>query len=363
MCHTSFQQSLPPLPDHGVSEYWENTAINLDDSLQYTTDDGNTLLRAEHEKDNQLPHNQTEFSFSEGMILPLSSEDDADLMGIMTHPPPIADQYTNIYGTNATLTEAHLSKYPLLQSTHNKSLVFNDNTPEALSMETSQQQYVANAAVPSDHTLPTSSFTFPLPERSTTVRIPSQKQIRSSVLSKLSTSYHDCPTDSIAREYYGNDPSPPRVLTSGMVRRTQCRKPIKSTDSDLSPPQLHLEANDRAVAMYSDNRLDGERRTAFSDGITGESTSEHTGWKRMQGMTDLMAFHSRQGTIEGGNDRLVTSKAAIRASINPPRGKSIHRAKVSIRVSIYLWWSNSALTKIEVALLSHRTISNLTITV
>lgn len=347
MCHTSFQQSLPPLTDHGVSEHWENTALNLDDSLQYTPDDGNTLLPAEHEQDNQLPYNQTELSFSEGMVLPLSSEDDADLMGIMSHPPSIADQYTNIYGTNATLTEdsiskfdqSHLSKYPLLQSTHDKSLVFNDNTPEALSMETSQQQYVANAAIPSDHTLPTSSFTFPLPERSTNVRIPSQKQIRSSVLSKLST---DCPTDSIAREYYGNDPSPPKVLTSGMVRRTQCRKPIKSTDSDLSPSQLHLEANDRAVAMYSDSRLDGERRTAFSDGITGESTSEHTGWKRMQGMTDLMTFHSRQGIMEGGNDSLVTLKAAIGASINPPLGKRIHRAKVSVHM--YLSISNLTIT-------------------
>lgn len=342
MCHTSFQQSLPPLPDHGVSEYWENTALNLDDSLQYADDDGNTLLPAEHEKDNQLPHNQTELSFSEGMVLPLSSEDDADLMGVMIHSPSTADQYTNIYGTDATLTEdsisrfdpSHLSKYPLLQSTHEKSLGFNDNTPEALLMETSQPQSVANTAVPSDHTLPTSSFTFPLPERSATVRIPSQKQIRSSVLSKLSTSYHDCPTDSIAREYYGNGPSPPRVLTSGMVRRTQCRKPIKSTDSDLSPSQLHLEANDRAVAMYSDSRLEGDRRTAFSDSITGGSTSEHTGWKRMQGMTDLMAFHSRQGIMEGGNDSLVTSKAAISASINPPLGKRIHRAKVSTHMSI-----------------------------
>lgn len=307
----------------------------MDDSLQYTDDDGSTLLPADCEKDNQLPHNQTEFPLSEGMVLPLSSEDDADLMDVMSHPPPIADQYTNIYGTDAIHREdgfepLNLSKYPLLQSTQEKRLVFNDNTPKALSMKTPQPQCVANAPVTSDETLYTSRFTFPLPERSATVRIPSQKQIRSSVLSKL---YLNSPTDSIAREYYGNDPSPPRVLTSGMVRRTQCRKPIKSSDSDLSSSnhsQLHLEANDRAVAMYSDGRCEGDRRTSFSDGITGESTSEPTGWKRIQGMPDLMAFHSRQGVMEGGNDSLVTSSAAFRSSINPPSGNRIHRAKVSI---------------------------------
>ena len=46
MCHTNFQQSLP---SDGSSEYWDNSrdahyyseapTVNLEDSLQYTTDE------------------------------------------------------------------------------------------------------------------------------------------------------------------------------------------------------------------------------------------------------------------------------------------------------------------------------------
>lgn len=317
MCHTSFQQSLSPIPSHGVSEYWDNTTLN--DSLQYTADDDNTWFPAEQETDNELLYNQTDeelLPFLQRSVVPLSSEEETELMDIVSYPP-IADQTTNICGTDATHAEEsigfdpfHLSRNHLLQE---KSPVFSNNAPEALPLVTSQVQSVAGQTLP---------HSFPMPERSATIGLPSQKQVRSSVLSKLSTSYQDCPSERIAREYYGNDPLPPRVLTSGMVRRLQCRKPLKSTDSDLSipsmsnHPQPHLEANDRAVAIYSDSRYEGNRRISFPENVTGRSTSEHTGLKRIRGMTDLMAFHSKQGVIE--RDSSLISNV----------GSRIHRAKV-----------------------------------
>ena len=322
--------------------YAEPPTITLDDSLQYASDDGNTPFSALHERDHHLPHNlpyQAEEMLPslEGMAAPLSSEDDADLMGITSYPSN-AHADTITYEADATQEEEsgfqffHPSNNPLVQQ--KESGVLNGTTDSP----TRRARSVTNTAVASTFTSDTSSvstYTLPPFERNATLRVPSQNEVRSSVLSKISsTSNHNSMTDNIAREYYGSDPMPPRLLTSGMVRRTPGRQPIKSLDLDRGTskgPQPRLQTNDRAAVMCSDRRCEGDGRSSLPESFPRVSTSDCTRQRRMQGMEDLMAFHSRQSVVERGRERgVLTSNVAIRASTIPPLGSRIQRPKVCV---------------------------------
>jgi hypothetical protein len=90
---------------------------------------------------------------------------------------------------------------------------------------------------------------------------------------------------------------PPRLLTSGMVRRTPSRQPIKSLDLEPSTSRgAHLQANDRVLSYTS-----GAERYDVGKGLRPGEMSESareggSQWPKVQGVDDLMAFHSGQST-------------------------------------------------------------------
>ena len=335
MCHISFQQSLPTVPGHGVSHYWENQSddvhyyaepavANLDDSLQYyEADDGyEHTFTAKHGRDDQCPAYQTEelFPSSEGMAAPWLPEDDAELMDTTSYPSiPCRD--SDIHETDtAPATESYTEFYSssLLPTDHSvqeeeRHVLETGKTLHPL-LSTNQQ---ANSSTHSTDNLPESTIS--IPPLSATMRMASQKEVRSSAPSKLSTGSHH--TTNISREYYGNGPVPPRLLTSGMVRRTPSRQPIKSLDLDIAStstskgPQPHFQANDRAAALQGEGNYDQEIKSSVWDSFPGGSSSDYSQRKRVDGLADLMAFHSRQSGSEGGREGgILTSNVAIKAS-------------------------------------------------
>jgi hypothetical protein len=333
MCHISFQPSLPAMPGHGVSQYWENSdsyvvepaVANLDDSLQYyEAEDGYAPFTARHERDDQCHTYQTDelCPLPGGVVAPWSSEDHADLVGITAYPS-IPCEYSDIRETDTTpAAESHTefnSSFSLPNDHYSvqekvRHVLGNSRAPDALLLSTNQLQSMTNPSTLSNDVPPRPTTSLPL--LATTLRVPTQKEVRSSVLSKLSPGSHHA--TNMSREYYGNDPTPPKLLTSGMVRRTPSRQPIKSLDLGLSSttkgPQPHFQANDRGAALHSESNYGQGRKSSFLESFPGRSSSDYSQRKRVEGLADLMEFHSRQSGTDGGTEGgILTSNVAIKA--------------------------------------------------
>ena len=328
MCHTNFQGSLP---SNETSEYWDNSrdahyyseapTVNLDDSLQYTTDD---LCIVGNNQSNAFQNTP----FSEGMDIMLPPEDGADLLVSGTSYPFTLHEGRDTCETDTAPTDTGPSfQLPSDSSVHDgqNSVERNDTAPVPFPSDTSQS-YLAAAGVSSFTSPSLSGLPHPsLFERHATLNVPTEEDIRSSVLPKLSSpsGHHFAIAENISREYYGSDPMAPRLLTSGMVRRTPSRQPIKSLDLDLGvpstskDPQTYLKTNDRAAAVTSKERCGNGTGELYTENVLGSSGGSNSGWKRdpVQGVAELMAFHSRQSRTEGvvENTTLPTNMA-FRAS-------------------------------------------------
>ena len=368
MCHANFRQSLPPpMPYHGGSECWDNSgntqyhtaepALHLDESLQYVSDEGNTHVSSSARQHQRSTHftddvDQPEetFPFADGMVAPLSSEDDSDHMTATAAAyPPVDPEASDMYHNNPSFTGESSSEFNLtshapnfhpVQTVQEESRWFKysvSDLPPELHSTVSRAQSVHNTTAMSSFSGAKPSMSSSAFERSSTLKVPSQKQIRSSVITKLSAGQHSSTADNIASEYYGSESiPPPKFLTSGMVRRTPSRQPIKSLDLGLSSsgsskaPQPPLQTNDRAAALYSSSSRPTD--ASFPASIPG-SPKEHTGgseWGRMRGVSDLMAFHSRQSLDDerGRGGRFFASDAALRSSTMQPPDSRVPRPKV-----------------------------------
>ena len=341
MCHADFQEHLsvipPAVPSHETSELIDNSTdvcynraeapiVSLDDSLQYVADEP---CAVEHGRNAHVYQTEGFLPFSDGVSAPWSSEDDADQMG--TYPSAIPGVMCETDTAEDIGTE-HNSFFPLpndlLVRDEESEILENDVPLDALSLPTTQTHSATSLGL-ADVISTASSLPCPVPpfsqgpfERRATLRVPSQREVQTSLLSKLSAppnGHHFAVPQNIAKEYYGNDPMQPRLVTSGMVRRTPSRQPIKSLDLDLGvasaskAPQPRLQTNDRAVAMSSEGRF--SKNVSFIEGNSG-SSSRLSKRDSIQGVADLMAFHSRQG---------ATSDERSRASL---RGTGISRQKV-----------------------------------
>ena len=141
---------------------------------------------------------------------------------------------------------------------------------------------------------------------SRTGKTPSQKEIKSAVMSKLSSSFHPSGenTTRLAKEYYSGLVSS-KFLASAAARHTNTpsRNPVKSLDlgfEDLCDrvqnPQF--QSNDRSIAVTGSTN--GRALSNSSD--VGLKSSSVSNWRnrdslmsdRPQRLLDLKAFHSRE---------------------------------------------------------------------
>lgn len=311
--------------------YTEATAINLNDSLQYAAEDpwieGNDQSNAFQAQESSVP-------FSDGMAGLFRPEGDADLMMGGTSYPFTLQGDVDTSEIDAAPTDTgqsfQLPNDPSAQDGQQNSTTGN-NTVSApfLSHQTSQSHFapvdVSNftSNTPSVSTLPHLS----LFDRHV-ANVPTQGDIRSSVIPakpSAPNSHHFVISENISREYYGSDPMAPRLLTSGMVRRTPSRQPIKSLDLDpgttstSTHPQRYLKTNDRSAVLSSKERYDNGTGELGRENVLASSRGRSTEWKTnpAQGAADLMAFHSRQSRMER-----VADTMAITA---PTRGSKLRQ--------------------------------------
>ena len=141
---------------------------------------------------------------------------------------------------------------------------------------------------------------------SRTGKMPSQKNIKNAVMTKLSSSFHPSGenTTRLAKEYYSGVVSS-RFLASAAARHTNTpsRNPVKSLDlgfEDLCDrvqnPQF--QSNDRSIAVTGSTNC----RALSNSSNVGLKSSSVSNWRnrdtlmsdRPQRLLDLKAFHSRE---------------------------------------------------------------------
>ena len=349
MCHVCFQPNLSvhPLTTGGseASNHWQNsegihtyneptTAINLDDSLQYTTEESYPTSAVNHDTEPQHTQQLLLPSFPTGTSALWSSEENSDMPGLLTSQPVTANESTSIVhqSPNTELVEERVSD-------------FNHFTPQQ------RHQRFQNTQLPHDKNQSGQNYSTTTFVTTTMGKSPSPAHI--SLFEPRTTSspsggadgsaklsdHHFLVPENLYKEYYGNDPMPPRLLTSGMVRRTPRRQPIKSLDLDIgpSPPREgpRLQANDRAAA------LDNGFRYTESTVSSGQGVSEGVsywpgGWAKVQGVEGLMTFHSRQSS--GGREPRV--KSPLFSDTSPGATSQRFRQKVWFFPPLYyktLW--------------------------
>ncbi|CAI8005909.1 Protein shortage in chiasmata 1 ortholog [Geodia barretti] len=318
MCHVCFQPNLSvhPLTTGGseASNHWQNsegihtyneptTAINLDDSLQYTTEESYPTSAVNHDTEPQHTQQLLLPSFPTGTSALWSSEENSDMPGLLTSQPVTANEPTSIVhqSPNTELVEERVSD-------------FNHFTPQQ------RHQRFQNTQLPHDKNQSGQNYSTTTFVTTTMGKSPSPAHI--SLFEPRTTSspsggadgsaklsdHHFLVPENLYKEYYGNDPMPPRLLTSGMVRRTPRRQPIKSLDLDIGPSPLRegprLQANDRAAALDNGSRYT-ESTVSSGQGVSEGVSYWPGGWAKVQGVEGLMTFHSRQSS--GGREPRVKS--------------------------------------------------------
>lgn len=351
-----------------ASEYWDGASNALlqtgetashDDSLQFLSDGGNSPYPGQQdtigEFVNNTNQNENTFPFA-GEPIAVSSEDDAELMMVTSYPhqvyesddPHVGDHLTstedgstlNIVtesGTCTSLSVGGMVQAPVgsmadaavLRGSHwSESGVYEEpsHTISSFSLGQSQSRAAATAVATSRAM---TSFSSTQLEKNGSLKVPSQKQSRAVVTSRFSgaQSGHGSTSSaqSIAREYYGGQILPNKLVTSGMVRRAPSRQPIKSLDlgftgsanTEAQPP---LQANDRAAAMHYDTTMESGREQIQPTFVprSARGCTDGIGRGRIQGLAGLMNFHSQQSvsaSAMGGNRPFLAS--GVTSTIQP----------------------------------------------
>lgn len=309
MCHVSFQPSLPvEYLDQKASECWsENsrsvhyyaepstTAVSLDDSLQYSANDG--YLDEHGRNDDHTQHQPPEepLRFSDGIITGWSFENDGDgIQGIASYP-------------SADTIDTKMTDLPPEDNGSELHSLFNLPGPQS-PQDLHDSEISGPDIFPQGTQLASTTFEIPslshpslFESHSSTFKPPSQRDVRP--LSKISpsTQHQFVLPESVTKEYYGSDPMPPRLLTSGMVRRVPSRQPIKSLDLDLDLSKTskralpRLQTNDRAAALTRGREIDAVSRRCPPPPDSASAVSKRS----VRGVEDLMSFHSKQSETEG----------------------------------------------------------------
>ena len=299
MCNVKFQENLPVAVASpvGSSNQWQESGvyyeeapanIDLNDSLQYTT--GDTYYSPNAVSHDTDPDKSGLFPTKQW-----SYEEDTSVRGVIpnAHRSPVPSN---------SHVEHNESEYNFLPpSTHHSGQMWS-NTELSNSVETntllSDQPTSGFATTEWANNQPAEDNP-PLPHISLFDSHPTAPTVVSGAAqTDLSSSNHFSVSDNLAREYYGNNPTPPRLLTSGMVRRTPSqRQPVKSLGVDVgvaSPPpkgiRPRLQANDRALAISSGGSRYGDR-----EGVVVRERTDR--WGGVGGrLEDMMSFHSRQSS-------------------------------------------------------------------
>ena len=299
MCGVSFQPNLSTTnldwsersTNSGLHYHEEppTATICLDDSLQYSGDDG---YQAEQGREDGA---YTALQEPEEPIQYMCWDDDDGMQGITPYPPaddglPATNEITDTQ--DGTETREVVGSEFFLPPNHSPVIqepelgdIFGRNA-----VRLGQTSQLCSTGPPPSIESPYLSLFDPA-----TIKSPSQRD--------GSPSQFVLPDD-IYKEYYGGDPSGPILLTSGMVRRAApSREPIKSLDLDLggganAPKHAlpRLQANDRAAALSMEGGGDYDARRK------GSQRPESASGVRVQGVEDLMAFHSRQSVGKGESE-------------------------------------------------------------
>ena len=332
MCHFCFQTNLPPPPTSAAtgaagggeaSSHWlvsedisgynelPTTSVTLDDSLQdmedsYSPDAVN--------RDTELGHSEQLLPLSSNRTSALqSSGENGDVPGSLTatadwSTSTAQSAYSHSAGSEAVVS-FNFNPFPASPSPHrlqDRELRYD------LATDTLSLTQTGHSTKNTGFFTPASKSPSPPPRISLFEPQASLKDSSlgdggaqgSTSVAKLSD-HHFVVPENLYKEYYGNDPMPPRLLTSGMVRRTPHRQPIKSLDLDVGPssPQgreklPRLQANDRGAAL---NNGTGSKEVAVGSGQgVLDGVFDRPGrWAK--GVEELMEFHSRQRLPEREN--------------------------------------------------------------
>ena len=365
MCHVCFQTNMPVMPppqptntttnasSDASMNHWQrsveethsyneptNTAVDLNDSLQYEESySPNAVSDCTKDTEQQL----LPPSFSATTSALWASEESNDLQ------PLTANRSTN--SALQPYAETELIQESVSGFTGHPGLQQRLKNRELQACELATESHIQTSR---NHTT-TAGFVAPVrkgPSPPTHISLfePTTPSPGGAESSPKLSEHHFTVSENLYREYYGNDPVPPRLLTSGMVRRTPHRQPIKSLDLDIGYPSQppregpRLQANDRVAAVgphllandrvaTESPRLQANDRVAalgprlqandrvaavgphllansrtinngsrYSERIVsrGEGVLLAEGgpgeWARIQGVEDMMAFHSRQSS-------------------------------------------------------------------
>ena len=342
----------------GNAQLQTGETTSLDDSLQFLSDGRNSPYSGQQDTIGEFVNNANQKEKTVPFVgepIAVSSEDEAEFMMVTSYPHP-----HQVYESNDPHVDDHMTS---AEDGSALSMVMESDTCVSLSVGGTAQAPVgsmADASVLRDshwseggmyeeppHTIssfglgqsqsravttavPTSramtSFPSAQLEKNGPMKVPSQKPSRAVVSSKLSGaqpgSGSTSSAQSIARDYYGGQILPNRLVTSGMVRLTPSRQPIKSLDlgftgSANTEVQPHLQVNDRAAAMHYNTRTEGGRKpTSMLNSARGYTDGPGRG--RIQGIAGLMNFHSQQSlraSDVGRNRPFLTS--GVTSTIQP----------------------------------------------
>ena len=326
--------------DTGVQYGYVMSGVGYTDGLPLSriTDSDVLVLSSEDQRDTdlvkctELTHNYTQFgeafaserSFSRSSQLPDAQDYQASCMPPRNHFPTNlsskpASPIFSMFGTsggefspNTSASSFHLS--PACEQT--RATQGMPDVPQTISLLPyaslySRSQPVAlgkvdaNLASANPHQQPPSTAKLPTISSSNRIgKTPSQKHIKSVVMSKLSGGSQP-PTDNtsrLAKEYYGG-PVSSRFLASASVRHvsTPLRHPVKSLDlgfeslgGQVQRPQF--QSNDRSIAATCSNngRSRSNCSSVSSRGSSVSAVEDVRGSGRPSGLLDLKAFHSRE---------------------------------------------------------------------
>ena len=354
MCNVSFPTNLPakasPALASATESHWQDcedvqyheeapSNFTLDDSLQYETEDG---CCSPHSLSHSMENRD---SLSHSMENRDSLSHSIENRGSVLFPSTTNTQWsyeddgTALHSIFTHSSTAHVSTAPSdgpgltrdTESQFNISFLPPDHQHDHIWEKSEQMNNIETNAPPQPYPQHNSVITttkwvnpaikqsLPFQPVATTTTSPLSAGLRPVELGRVSSNHFAMP-DSLVREYYGNDPTPPRLVTSGMVRRIPNRQPVKSlggTDIGASSPrfregsQPRLQANDRALAIGSSGGY-GKRNTEHSDML--RERREH--WSRVQRTEDLVAFHSGQ-SLSKGNSRQSRTAEGKRAVTHP----------------------------------------------
>lgn len=333
MCHFCFQTNLPPPPTAATgagcggeaSSHWlvseetpgynepPTTSVTLDDSLQDVEEiySPNAVNR-----DTEPGHSEQLLPLSSNRTSALrSSGENGDVPGV-TSLTATADwstftaqsAYSHLPGSEAVVS-FNFNPFPASPNPHR----FQDRELRYdLATDTLSLTQTGHSTKNTGFFTPASKSPSPPPRISLFEPQASLKGTSlgdggaqgSTSVAKL-TDHHFVVPENLYKEYYGNDPMPLRLLTSGMVRRTPRRQPIKSLDLDIGPssPQgreklPRLQANDRGAAL--DNGTGSKEIAVGSGQGVSDGVFDRPGrWAK--GVEELMEFHSRQRLPEREN--------------------------------------------------------------